>query len=109
MAKTKKTKADKAAKKTKPTKLPKHIAGVTIPKMLREEGGALVDLMRHPLVASIAAAGLAALSEAIRDSTKPKSAATPPPAGKAAVDLGQGAAILGTMIAARAIESLKKA
>lgn len=103
----------KAGKKPKPTKLPKHIAGVTIPRALREEGGALVDLMRHPVIAGLAAAGLAALSDAIRESGKPKSgaptAAHTTPGSRTASDLGQGAAILGTMIAARALESLKKA
>lgn len=115
MAKDKKIKAPKdakAPKKAKATKLPKEIGGIAIPKALRKEGGALVDLMRHPLVAELATAGLAALTIAIRDGGKPRAAAPDgdesPKAAKSAIDFGQGAAILGTMIAAKAIEGLKK-
>lgn len=121
MAKDKKSKSHKAAargakvpQKGKPTKLPKEIGGIAIPKTLRKEGGALVDLMRHPLVAELVTAGLAALTIAVRDSGKPKSVepdgdeAPKSAAPKSAIDFGQGAAILGTMIAAKAIEGLKK-
>ena len=108
MAKDKKRKAGKAPKAAKPTKLPKTIAGVTIPKTLRSEGGALIDLMRHPAIAGLAAAGLAALTDAIREGGKPKSAEPADKASRAAVDFGQGAAIIGTMIAARLAESGKR-
>ena len=108
MAKNKKRKAGKGIKAPKPTKLPKKIAGMTIPKALRTEGGALVDLMRHPVIAGLAAAGLAALTDAIRENGKPDAGpATPERASRAAIDFGQGAAILGTMIAARVIEGNK--
>ena len=104
MAKDKKRKSGKAARIGKPTKLPKTIAGVTLPKTLRSEGGALIDLLRHPAIAGLAAAGLAALTDAIRDGGTPRAADTPDKTSRTAIDFGQGAAIIGTMIAARLAE-----
>jgi len=105
MAKDKKRKSGKAARIGKPTKLPKTIAGVTLPKTLRSEGGALIDLMRHPAIAGLAAAGLAALADAIREGGKPRAdPASADKASRSAIDFGQGAAIIGTMIAARLAE-----
>jgi len=101
MAKDKKRKTGKAPKATR---LPKTIAGVAIPKTLRSEGGALIDLLRHPAIAGLAAAGLAALTDAIRDGGTPRAADTPDKTSRTAIDFGQGAAIIGTMIAARLAE-----
>ncbi|HEY0116939.1 MAG TPA: hypothetical protein VGB54_14590, partial [Allosphingosinicella sp.] len=41
-------------------KLPKRVAGVKVPKQLREPGGKLLDAIRHPLVMDVAAAALMA-------------------------------------------------
>jgi len=95
MAKKKKSK-----KADKPTKLPREIAGITLPKQLRKEGGKLIDLMKDPAVAGIATAGLAALTAAIQQ--KPEKAKSEPKS-----NFGEGAALIGTMIAARIVENMK--
>lgn len=63
------------AKKEKTAKLPKRLAGVKIPKALRNQGHHIAALARHPLVADIIAAGLVALAASLRDNPKVKQAA----------------------------------
>jgi hypothetical protein len=58
--------------KEKAASLPKQIAGVKIPKALREQ---LTALARNPLVADLLAAGLVALAASLRDNPKVKKAA----------------------------------
>jgi hypothetical protein len=65
----------KKDKKAKKAKLPKEIAGVKVPRKLREHGQQLADLARNPLVAEVAAAGLVAVATALRESSKVKAAA----------------------------------
>lgn len=56
------------AKKKKPRKdapkLPKHIAGVKVPKALRAPGGRLLAMIEDPLVMDLAAATLSAAATA---------------------------------------------
>lgn len=107
-----------AKKGKKGGKLPKKLAGVKIPKTLRKEGAKLGELVKHPLVADLVAAGLVALAAKVGDSKKVQAAAgkagdaASDAAGKTrdmATELGQGAALLATMLANKASEKLRDA
>ena len=56
--------AKKRSKKRATPKLPKHIAGVKVPKALREPGGRLLAAMESPLMMDLAAAALSAAATA---------------------------------------------
>lgn len=94
----------------KSTKLPKRIAGVKIPKKLRKRGGKMVDMLAHPLVADVAAAALLAAAQAIKESKRVRSATATAreKAGELANEAGDGAASLGTVIAAKANEGARR-
>src|ERR1700741_3986784 len=53
-------------------KRPKQIGGTKIPKSLRKDGEKLMALLKHPLVAEMAAAGLMAFAEGMREGGKPR-------------------------------------
>ena len=101
----------------KTAKLPKHIAGVKIPKKLRKRGGKAYALLQNPLVADIVAAGLLAAADAMATSKPVKKAGkaakhAAKDAGEATTSAGGISAIgLGTILgfaareAARAIKS----
>jgi len=103
--------AKKKQKKAKPgkgeaagaAKLPKRIAGVKVPKQLRESGGKLLEAVRHPLVMDIAAAALMAAAAALRDG-KGKAAGAPAAAKPPEARTPDLAAIL----AATAVEGVRK-
>jgi hypothetical protein len=61
-----------AKKEKAAVSLPKQIAGVKIPKALREQ---LTALAKNPLVADLLAAGLVALAASLRDNPKVQKAA----------------------------------
>lgn len=111
-AKTKKSKATKAAKTEKAPKLPKTVAGIELPKELREQGAKLLELTKHPLVADIVAAGLVALAGNVRKkAADAQAAAAPAPAADAPKasgmdDFAKTASSLATLIAARAAEKI---
>lgn len=111
-------KKDGAKKGKKAGKLPKEIGGVKISKTLRKDGEKLIALLKHPLVAEMAAAGLTAFAREMRAGNR-DGAKRPGPeggksggkpdgearaarksAGKTLGDLAQMAAILGTVFAA---------
>lgn len=106
-----------AAKARKAGKLPKEIGGVKISKTLRKDGEKLIALLKHPLVAEMAAAGLLAFAKEMRargkdgaeartmDKPKDEAAAARKSAGKTLGDLAQMAAILGTVFAATGANS----
>lgn len=89
----------KKAKKKSTAKLPKQIAGVKVPKHLRETGGKLVEAMRHPLFADVVAAALIAAAAALRDNKGVRSATS---------ETGQRASTLGTLLAATAADGVRK-
>jgi len=66
----------KKDKKAKKARLPKEIAGVKVPRKLREHGQQLADLARNPVVAEVAAAGLVAVATALREGSKIRAAAS---------------------------------
>jgi hypothetical protein len=97
--KQKKSKEAKAAKPEATTKLPKHIAGIKVPKELREPGGKLLEAVRHPLVMDVAAAALIAAAAGLRKGSP--SAGTGTTAGKAAPALG-------ALLTATALEGVRR-
>jgi hypothetical protein len=62
-------------KEKKAVRLPKIVAGVKIPKALRDQGHNIAKFARNPLVADILAAGLVALAATLRDNKQVKKAA----------------------------------
>ena len=90
----KKDAAAKASAKSKKTKIPKTIAGVTIPKTLRDSGKAAVKLAQNPVARELLTAGLAAAATAIAANGRARKAATD--AGRAAADAtGEAASTAG--------------
>jgi hypothetical protein len=99
--KQKKAKGGKAARAEGP-KLPKRIAGIKVPKELREPGGKLLDAVRHPLVMDVAAAALMAAAAGLRKSGSGDGAAAGAPrTAKPGADLG-------TLLAATALEGVRR-
>lgn len=102
-----KDKAGKRAKadKTGP-KIPKHIAGVKIPKSLRDSGKAAIKLAQNPMARELLAAGLVAAASAValksqakrRDETKAKPAGAADSVNENIADIG--AALVGVAGAA---------
>lgn len=96
--------------KDKKAKLPKQVAGVKIPKVLREQGKNLVvDLARNPMVAEVAAAGLVAVAAALRGSAKSTAVAAPAekPAADAAGQVKAGLSDLANLALAAATQGLQ--
>jgi hypothetical protein len=96
-------KKDKGRSSKAAAKLPKSIAGVKVPKELREPGGKLLALIQNPVVMDVAAAALIAAASRFREAQQ-KSA---PPAGTAGPKPVQGSEI-GAMLAATAVEGVRK-
>lgn len=80
MAKGKKA----SKKKTDGLKLPKQIAGVKIPKELRKQAAQWAELVRHPMVADILAAGLVAITSKMASMTRSPEETAKPDAAPAA-------------------------
>jgi hypothetical protein len=98
--KQKKAKGGKSAQAEAP-KLPKRIAGIKVPKELREPGGKLLEAVRHPLVMDVAAAALMAAAAGLRKggSTDRPGAGAPQP--KAGADIG-------ALLTATALEGVRR-
>ena len=94
----------------KNAKLPKHVAGIKVPRRLRKPGGKTLQALRHPLVADLAAAAIisAAARTASNERLKKASCAAKRKAGHAIHAAGAGAASLGTIIAAKARDGSAK-
>ncbi|MBB4631321.1 hypothetical protein [Sphingosinicella soli] len=89
---------------TKTQKLPKRVAGVKLSKPMRIRGGKLLAALKHPVVAPLALAAVAAGAVALKDNDRVRSAAgkARTKAGEAASGLGHGAAVIGSAVAAKA-------
>lgn len=96
-------KKDAAAKSGK-RKFPKSIAGIKIPKAVRQSGAAALDLAQSPEGRKILSAGLAAAAAAVTANSRVRGAAVQgaTDAGKATADAanaaGDGAARIGTAL-----------
>jgi hypothetical protein len=98
-----------AKKDKKSAKLPRKVAGIKVPKGLRDTE-ALAKLAKHPLVTDLLAAGLVALAAKVRD--KPANNTAPDKPGTngsdAMTELSKGAAVLAGMFATKASEQFAK-
>lgn len=109
MAKKGKKKSDKAADAGgagKAGKLPKRIAGVKVPKHLREPGARIAEVLKHPLMADIAAAALVAAAASLRDNKSIRSVAAA--AGDRGGKGAQGVSMIGAILAAKAADSMRR-
>ena len=102
--------ADKKKKK-KAAKAPKEIAGIKLPKPLREPAAQLLKAVQSPVFADVAAAALLSAAAALREGKK--GSATPGGApkatpGKSKAVAATTAGALGAMLATKAIEGVTK-
>jgi hypothetical protein len=104
--KQKKAKSGKAAQ-PEATKLPKRIAGIKVPKELREPGGKLLEAVRHPLVMDVAAAALIAAAAGLRKGGPGDRAHSGNSAGAGATR-PKPAADIGTLLAVTALEGVRR-
>ena len=101
--------ADKKKKK-KTAKGPKEIAGIKLPKPLREPAGQLLKAVQSPAFADVAAAALLSAAAALQEGKKAPSSSANPARPKAARVKGASTAAgaLGAMLATKAIEGVTK-
>jgi hypothetical protein len=102
-------KGDKKAKKGKDkdkVKIPKRIAGVKVPKSVREAGKSALKLAERPAVSETVAAALLAAAAALRDPPATKRAAGA--AADAAGEAGQDAIRLGDSLRKMAIDMARR-
>ena len=101
--------ADKKKKK-KAAKGPKEIAGIKLPKPLREPAGQLLKAVQSPVFADVAAAALLSAAAALQGGKKAPAASrgpATPGTGKTKV-ASTTAGALGAMLATKAIEGVTK-
>ncbi|HEX8063473.1 MAG TPA: hypothetical protein VF535_09665 [Allosphingosinicella sp.] len=100
-------KGDRKAKKSKDkVKIPKRIAGVKVPKSVREAGRQALKLAEQPAVSETVAAALLAAAAALRDPPATRRAAGA--AAEAAGDAGQDAIRLGDSLRKMAIDMARR-
>ena len=94
----------KKNKKNKSSKLPKKIAGVKVPKELRDAGGMLAKLARDPTAREVALAALTAALAARKDARN-VARKTLAETGEAAGNAGRAAGWMGPALTAAAVEA----
>ena len=94
----------KKNKKNKTSKLPKRIAGVKVPKELRNAGGMLGKLARDPAAREVALAALTAALAARKESRTIARKALAE-TGEAAGNAGRAAGWMGPALTAAAVEA----
>ncbi|MDP8914049.1 MAG: hypothetical protein M3N39_10795 [Pseudomonadota bacterium] len=94
----------KKNKKNKTSKLPKRIAGVKVPKELRDAGGMLAKLARDPAAREVALAALTAALAARKDA-RAVARKTLAETGEAAGSAGRAAGWVGPALTAAAVEA----
>ena len=95
---------------TESPKLPKRVAGIKLSKPMRIRGGKLLAALKHPVVAPLALAAVAAGAVVLKDNQRVRAAAgkARAKAGEAASSLGHGAAVIGSAVAAKASEGKRR-
>lgn len=95
---------------TETPKLPKRVAGIKLSKPIRIRGGKVLAALKHPMVAPLALAAVAAGVVVLKDNERVRVAAgkARAKAGEAASSLGHGAAVLGSAMAAKASEGKRR-
>ena len=101
--------ADKKKKK-KAGKAPKEIAGIKLPKPLREPAGQLLKAVQSPAFADVAAAALLSAAAALQGGKKASASGDParPKTGTSKAVAATTAGALGAMLATKAIEGVTK-
>lgn len=94
----------KKNKKNKTSKLPKAIAGVKVPKELRNAGGMLARLARDPVAREVALAAVTAALAARKD-TRNVARKALAETGGAAGNAGRAAGWIGPALTAAAVEA----
>jgi hypothetical protein len=97
--------------KKKAAKAPKEIAGIKLPKPLREPAAQLLKAVQSPVFADVVAAALLSAAAALqeRKNTKPAPGASAGPrTGKTKAVTATTAGALGAMLATKAIEGVAK-
>jgi len=94
----------KKSKKAKKDKLPKKIAGVKVPKELREAGGMLFKIARDPNAREVALAAVTAALAARKDNRKAARKVVSE-TGEAAAKAGSVASWIGPALTAAAVEA----
>lgn len=96
--------------KKKAAKAPKEIAGIKIPKPLREPAGQLLKAVQSPVFADVAAAALLSAAAALREgkASAASDGPTPPKSGRSKAVAATTAGALGAMLATKAIEGVTK-
>jgi len=94
----------KKSKKDKKSKLPKKIAGVKVPKELRNAGGLLFQIARDANARDVALAALTAALAARKDSRKAARNAVGE-TGETVAKAGKVTALLGPALTAAAVEA----
>lgn len=103
--------ADNKKKKKKAAKAPKEIAGIKIPKPLREPAAQLLKAVQSPVFADVAAAALLSAAAALQEGKRPPATAgdpAKPRAGRSKAVAATTAGALGAMLATKAIEGVTK-
>ena len=99
----------KKKKDGKGGKLPKHIAGVKVPKQLREPGGKLLEAISNPVVVDMAAAALLAAAAKLREAPpRPRASGATASTGNQEKPKDEAGSNLGTILAAAAVDGLRK-
>ena len=102
--------ADKKKKK-KAAKAPKEIAGIKLPKPLREPAAQLLKAVQSPVFADVAAAALLSAAAALQESKKGATPSDDPAKsrpGRSKAVAATTAGALGAMLATKAIEGVTK-
>ncbi len=94
----------KKGKKGKADKLPKKIAGVKVPKELRDAGGVLTRLARDPAAREVALAALTAALAVRKDNRKTARNAVAE-TGEAGAKVARSASWIGPALTAAAVEA----
>ncbi|WP_166042017.1 hypothetical protein [Sphingosinicella sp. YJ22] len=94
----------------KSAKAPKEIAGIKLPKPLREPAAQLLKAVQSPAFADVAAAALLSAAAALQGGKKASASGDPatPRTGKSKAVAATTAGALGAMLATKAIEGVTK-
>ena len=98
----------------KKSTIPKHLAGIKVPKKLRKAGNKAIKLAGDPLVSEVVAAALLSAAAALREGGKAKpkgaksGAAAAAGGGKSASDEGGNANFLGDSLKVLAVDFARR-
>lgn len=105
MAKDNKGKQGKKKDGKKSGPIPKHVAGIKVPKELRKAGNKAAELVKDPVVSEVVAAALLSAAAALRDGGV-KPAGGQGSGGSKASPLGDSLKLLAVDLARRTLEGV---